>query len=323
VTEADNIRRGDDARRDAYEVWYLTWTDPRGCGYWLRYITEPGRGELWFARFDPARPERTFGIHKRFPRVESTADPFGVDIGGAHLGHDRAHGQLVGGGHDVRWELRWDPAPRTLRVQPDLSYRFGIGTSTLVSPNPRVVLSGSLAIDGESFAMDGAVMGQSHVFGTKHLHGWAWAHCTDFAGVDGAVLELVAARLHRRGVTLPSLLMLVLEVDGQVYRWNQFRHLALNRASWRTGHVELAAFSPLARLEGELACAPDALVQCEYEDPDGTRLYCANTEIGDARLVVKRLGRPPLVLESRGRAHFETGGRTRDPAVAREHVLVS
>ena len=45
MPEADNVRRWDDARTDAYEVWYLTWNHPAtGQGYWLRFVTEPGRG---------------------------------------------------------------------------------------------------------------------------------------------------------------------------------------------------------------------------------------------------------------------------------------
>ena len=323
MQEADNVRRWDDAAH-AYEVWYVTWNDPRtGAGYWLRYITEPGRGELWFARFDPARPARTFGIHKRFPRVESTVDPFGLDIGGAHLGHDRARGQLAGGGHDVRWDLRWDPAHRGLGVYPDLAYRYSIGPTQFKTPNPRVALTGSLVVDGETLVQDGAFAGQSHVWGKKHAFAWSWAHCAELAGADGAMFEFIGARIQRRGVTLPPLAMLVLDLDGERIGLNQFRHLVRNRASWRTGHVTFSAWSPRVSVEGELTCAPDALVLAPYEDPDGTDVYCANTEIGDARLVVKRFGRPPRVLESHGRCHFETGGRTRDPAVACEHVLVT
>jgi hypothetical protein len=322
VPEADNLRLGDDARRDAYEVWYLTWNEPvTGQGFWLRYITEPGRGELWFARFDPARPERTFGIHKRFAPPRTCSAPFSLELGGAHLGHDRAHGSLAGGGHAVSWDLRWDPAPRALRVQPDLSYRLHIGTSQVITPNPRVPLRGAVVVDGETLALGGSWLGQSHVFGTKHLYTWAWAHCAELDGAESALLELIATRLYRRGVLLPVTCMLVLELDGQRHHLNQFRHFVRNRASWHTGRISFSAWSRSLRLEGELACAPEALVQAEYEDPDGTRLYCANTEIGDARITVTQDGRKRH-LEAHGRAHFETGGRKRDPVVTRDHSLV-
>jgi hypothetical protein len=68
------------------------------------------------------------------------------------------------------------------------------------------------------------------------------------------------------------------------------------------------------------------MVNAPYFDPDGTALYCANTEIGDATLTVSRrsgLGWHEVRrLESRGRAHFELGGRECDPAVTRRHVTV-
>ena len=327
MPEADNIRRGDDARNDAYEVWYLTWNDPRtGQGFWLRHVTEPGRAELWFARFDPARPERTFGMHKRFDRIEARSEPFEIRIGGAVLANDHARGALAGAGHDVRWDLRWEPAAEPLLVQPALSYRFGIGTSRLVAPNPRVAMSGTVVVDGEPIPFEGALMGQSHVFGTKHLYTWAWAHCAELEGSEGALLELVTTRLYRRGFLLPTTCMVVLDLEGERHAFNQFRHFLGNEATWRTGEVKFVAWSPALKIEGELSCAPDALVQAEYEDPDGTRLYCSNTEIGDARLVVSRRTlrgwSEHRTLVSHGRAHFETGGRDKDPTVTREHVLV-
>ena len=96
--------------------------------------------------------------------------------------------------------------------------------------------------------------------------------------------------------------------------------------TWRTGHVAFSAWSPFVRIEGEMSCAPEQLVATPYEDPDGTHVWCHNTEIGDARVTIHRRGprgwKDPRVLVSRGRAHFETGGRERDPAVVREHLLV-
>ena len=52
-----------------------------------------------------------------------------------------------------------------------------------------------------------------------------------------------------------------------------------------------------------------------------------NTEIGDARITVYRRSGLRLAGASRAskrkrRAQFELGGRVRDPAVTREHILV-
>lgn len=334
MTESDNLRHWPADRRGVYEVWYATWNHPAtNQGFWLRFITEAPRdgvthGELWFARFDPARPERTFGIHKRFADVRSAEAPFALEIGGSRLGHDHSVGQLAGDGHDVRWDLRWEPAAQVLRHLPDVMYaRGGLGETTVQSPNPRVPLSGTLVVDGEPLTFDRAIAGQTHLWGRKHAYSWTWGRCAELAGAPDGLLELLGVRLQRRGVLLPPMTLVALDLDGEHHRFTQFRHVLGNRSTWTTGRVAFSAWSPTVRVEGELTASPDQLVNAPYLDPDGTEVFCANTEIGDARLTVwKRSGlgwREHRRLEAKGRAHFETGGRVRDDAVTRRHTLVS
>jgi hypothetical protein len=337
MTEAANHRHWSDADRGVYEVWYLTWNHPAtGQGFWLRYITEaprdgggPPRAELWFARFDPARPERTFGIHRRFPAAQlgATTDPFELIVAGCRLGHDHAFGELAGGGHDIRWDLRWEPAPRVLRQLPDVMYGGGgRGETTVQSPNPRVPMSGRLVVDGEELVFERAVLGQTHLWGKKHAFSWTWGRCAEFAGAPDAVLELLGVRLHRRGITLPPMFLLALDLDGERHRMNQFRHVVRNRASWQGCRVDFSAVSTTVKIEGELVCRPEDMLVAPYLDPDGTEVFCSNTEIGDARLVVwKRHGltwREHRRLDGTRRAHFEIGGRVRDRAVHADHLLV-
>ncbi len=345
MTEIDNVRRWRPEQPGVYEVWYTTWNHPKtDQGFWLRFITEAPktgtagsppygdapRGELWFARFDPTRPDKTFGIHKRFKSedVSSATDPFSVIISGCHMGHDHSFGELAGGGHDVRWDLRWVPAASTLRPLPDLMYaRGGLGDTRYHVPNPRVPLSGTLLVDGEELVFERAIAGQSHVWGTKHAYSWTWGRCGEFTGAPDAVLEILGARLQRRGLTLPPMMCVALDLDGEQHRLNQFRHVPFNRGSWGTGRATFSAWSPRVKIEGELTCSPDQMVNAPYVDPDGTELYCANTMIGDARLTIwKRDGtkwREHRRLEARRRAQFEIGTRVRDAVVTRPHVLVT
>lgn len=335
MSEQDNHRRWSEADRGVYEVWYMTWNDPAsGQGYWLRYITESPvagepRGELWFARFDPRDPSRTWAIHKHVPMkdVASGEKPFGVAIAGNRLGHDHAVGQLAGDGHHIRWDLRWDPASETVRFLPDAMYvRGGIAQTTVHSPNIRVPMSGTLVVDGETIAFDRVPFGQTHVWGKKHAYSWVWGHCNTFAGAPDGALELLGVQLQRRGITTPRMFMLVLNLDGEKYRLNQFRHVARNRGVWGNCRTDFVARSATVQIEGSMSCTPERMVAAPYEDPDGENLWCMNTMIGDARIVVsKRAGlgwREHRVLEATGTAHFELGDRTRDPAVTREHILV-
>ncbi len=335
MSELDNLRQWDATKRGVYEVWYLTWNHPEtGQGFWLRFVIEtpidhPARAELWFARFDPKHPDKTFGFHRRFPIAALAAkrDPFELAIGDGRLGHDHSFGDVAGAGHTVRWDLRWDPSPHVLRLFPDVMYvRGGLGETTVQSPNPRVPMSGRLVVDGEELVFDRAVLGQTHLWGKKHAYSWTWCRCAEFTGAPGAVLEILGVRIKRRGAVLPPLVMVVLELDGERHLLNQFRHVAMNRATWGGQHVSFAARSAFVKIDGELSCTPDQMVIAPYLDPDGTEVFCANTEIGDAQVTVsKRNGlgwREVRRLDGRGRAHFEIGGRERDPAVKRRHITV-
>lgn len=337
ATAADNVRRWDGATPGHYEVWYLTCNHVASqTGYWIRYTMEApldGVGEpyaqLWFAQFDAKDPRRTFGINRKFPiaAMTATADPFGVAIAGNQLGHDRMRGAIAGDGHDARWDLQWIPAARTHHHLPDVMYaRGGLGETTVLSPNLDVRLTGTITVDGRTLRLDGDPGGQTHVWGRKHAHAWAWGHCNAFDDHPDAAFEALTVRLRRRGVTLPPLTILTLYLGGETLAFNQFRHTAMNRGELGTGYYRFSAWKPTVRIEGEFSARPDDMVVAPYVDPDGAPSYCSNTEIGDLRITVwRRAGtrwREAARLVAPRRGHFEVGGRERDPAVVKDHVTI-
>ncbi len=338
---ADNVRRWDGTTPGHYEVWYLTCNHAASqTGYWIRYTLEaplPGAGgedaapyaQLWFARFDGRDPAGTFGINRKFPiaAMSAQADPFAVAIGANTLAHDRARGALAGDGHDVAWDLAWTPAPQTHRHLPDVMYRGGgLGETTVVSPNLDVALTGSITVDSHTLRFDGEPGGQTHLWGTKHAHAWAWGHCNAFEGRPGAALEALTVQLRRRGVTLPPMTIFTLYLDGEALAFNQFRHTPFNRAELGTGLYRFRAWSPLVRIDGEFSARPEDMLVATYHDPDGAPSYCANTEIGDLRVTVSRRAgtrwREAARLVAPRRGHFEVGSRVRDLAVTTDHVTV-
>ena len=81
MTERENLPG---ASAKGYEVWFLTLTDrASGQGFWIRSTIGTGAPAVWFARFDPADPARTFGIHRTNDTSEVASDRFEVRIGEA------------------------------------------------------------------------------------------------------------------------------------------------------------------------------------------------------------------------------------------------
>jgi hypothetical protein len=335
ATAPDNVRRWDGAAKKHYEVWYLTANHRASqTGFWIRYTMEsPIDGEpyaqLWFAQFDARDPTRTFGINRKFPIASMTAsaDPFGVAIGGNQIVHDRIRGALAGDGHDARWDLRWVPSAKTHRHLPDVLYaRGGISETCVLSPNLDVALVGSITVDGRTLQFDGEPGGQTHVWGRKHAHAWAWGHCNAFDDHPGAAFEGLCVRLKRGRVTLPPMTVVSLYLDGEPLLFNQFHHTPMNRGQFGSGFWRFQAWRPTVRIEGEFSARPEDMVVAHYEDPDGQPSFCSNTEIGDLRITVfRRAGtgwKEQAKLFAPRRGHFEVGARERDPAVVKDHVLV-
>lgn len=339
MAEIDNIRRWDGQQRGHYEVWYLTLNHrDSGTGYWIRYTLESPKedvgqpyAQLWFACFDPRHPSRTFAINRKFPidALTSGADPFAVTIAGSVLRNDGATGSLQGGGHTARWDLSWTPSATTHRHLPGVMYRRGgLGDTTVLSPNLDVAISGTIEVDGHTYDLGNEPGGQTHLWGRKHAHEWAWGHCNAFEDHPGAAFEALTVRLKRRGRVLPPLTIFCLYLEGREYRFTDYRDVVFTRGTFGTGRYQFRAASARIRIEGEYTCNPDDMVVATYHDPDGEAAFCANTEIADLRLTV--FERPhPLArwretahLVAPGTGHFEVGGRQRDVRVRRDHVTV-
>lgn len=337
ATGGDNVRVWQ-GQPGHYEVWYTTLNHrPSRTGFWIRYTMEApiaGHGDpyaqLWFAAFDAADPSRGFALNRKLPIAEmrASASPFEVRIGDSLIADGVARGSLAGAGHQARWDLTWKPAATTHRHLPGLIYRTKLGDTKVLSPSLDAPFSGTIEIDGRTLTLDGEPGGQTHLWGRKHAHAWAWGHCNAFEDRPGAAFETLTVQLARRGIVLPPLTLLTLYLDGETLRFTDFADTLFTRGRWGTARYDFRAIGPEVRIEGGYSCRPEDMTVAEYSDPDGDPSYCANTEVADLRITVYRrsgwLGR--WVEQARLRApetgHFEVAGRCPDPAITRRHVTI-
>ena len=333
ATEADNAPVWD-GRRGHYEAWYLTFNHaPSRAGFWIRYTLEAPRddaprAQVWFAAFGAHEPARTVALNRAYPLhdLRLQAAPFEVGVGPSVLRHDVARGDLEGGGHRVRWDLGWEAGSATHRHLPDVVYRTSFADTRVLSPNPRIALEGTVEVDGRRFDLAGEPGGQSHLWGRKHAHAWAWGRCSAFTEGGSAFVEALTVRVRRAGLTLPPVTFLAVHIDDAQLLFTSFRSALRSRGRFGTGRYAFSAESADARMAGEFACPPERMVQAEYADPDGERSFCANTEVADLTLTMQRRAAGAAWderrLVARGTAHFEVAGRRRDPAVRRVHAPV-
>lgn len=337
-TEKDNRMVWDQQKPGHYEVWYTTFNHrPSGTGFWIRYTLDApiaGKGEpfaqLWFGFFDKEHPQHNFGLNRKVKAslLQAHDDPFSLSIAGASLRHGGLKGQIAGDGHEASWDLGFKPALHTHHHLPRMVYTASWPDTRVLSPNLMVNFFGEVHVDGRTFDLDGEPGCQSHIWGRKHAHAWAWSHVSAFREDPTACLETLTVRLRRLGLVTPPMSFISFYLGSEVYHFREFVTLPLTRGRWETGLYRIRAVGPRIRLEGELRCRPEDMIMTPYEDPDGEPSFCHNTEVGDASLVVQTrrsfrsrfrdIGR----LTASGTAHFEIAGRSPDGFIARRHVTV-
>jgi hypothetical protein len=337
-SEADNRLVWDRLKAGHYEVWYSTFNHrSSGTGFWIRYTLEsplPGHGDpccqLWFAFFDAARPGRNLAINRKFPLREFSSEdsPFGVQLGESTLAQNRMKGSLAGDTHAVSWNLTYQPALFTHYHLPAPLYRTHFADTKVLSPNLIMHLFGEVTVDGETYDFEGEPGCQTHLWGRKHAHAWAWSHCNTFREDPTACLETLSIKLHRLGIVMPTMTLLSLYLGSEVYHLQEFPNIPFNRGKWETGLYRFSGVGRRIKIVGEMRCRPEDLVQATYHDPDGELSFCHNTEVADASLTFwirrglnapfKKVGR----LTSRRTAHFEYAGRSPDGHVLKKHVTL-
>lgn len=325
MTEADNTALA--SGRGVYEVWFLTFTDREtGRGYWIRSTYHaPSRGDAsagaWFARFDPADPDGTFGIHQVASSWSFDTQSFDVRVGNTKMASGHAGGSVDADGRTVSWQLDWPTGDPTYRLLPAAMYRGGIAPTKPYSPNVDTRISGSITVDGETSRIAGVPGQQGHLIGRAHAERWAWAHCGDFVGEE-AVVHALTAQSRRGPLTTPYLTSIGIRWQGRwirLVKWSRRRDFGLG--TWK-----LDLGNRTFRLAGRIESPPRGMVRARYEDPDGTLRFVHNSEIASCRLALfeRRAGgfEEVALLESRGTTHAEWAGRTPAAAVERTFVEV-
>ncbi|MDQ4143564.1 MAG: hypothetical protein M3198_07450 [Actinomycetota bacterium] len=319
----ENRMMWDRRSRSFMEVWYTTLNHPEtGLGVWLRYtITAPTSEarepycELWGFVFDPER-RLDFAAKDRYDISRLGAsngrdDGALVRIGDAWLSENHLDGSLEKDGRALRWSLDFEPAAHCFQHLPaQLRGRIEKRVSTVCSPNLAVPFSGVVAIDGRELVFDRARGSQSHRWGARHSLSWTWAHCSEWDEGE-AIFEGLAAQAALGPVPAPRSTFVFLRHGGEDIAFNELRWAMLARSDYDLPVWSFNARTDRWKIHGIASASPAHMFQVTYEDPDGSKRYCANSEISDLVIHVFRKAAGgwahDATLRAAGSAHLEFG----------------
>jgi len=301
--------------RGLYEAWYLTFNArPDSLGVWIRYtidtpIDGPGHCALWGHVFDARSPKRSFGFCARYPLTALSQPPRTlVQVGDARLEENRARGAIRQAGHSLEWDLRFDADPYAVHLTPYPLRALGLASTEVVFANPDAHFSGTLVIDGREVPIRREPGSQTHLWGKKHVERWAWAHCNAFDGRDDCSIDGVAAYLKPLRALGP-LTGIYVRYRGQDYCLNALPGLLSARSEVDFPLWRFDGRARDLRFEGTFRVAPERLLQVTYDDPDREKSFCANSEVADLSLTIRRGRRLLDRLAASGTAHLEFGSR--------------
>jgi hypothetical protein len=309
---ADRVRDPEGAQ-GWYEVFYVTVAVGGGRSVWLRWtLLRPCAGEatcaLWACAFDRERP-RWFAARRSLPASAwSVRDAGGVRVGDAELNPSGCAGEVAdASGRPMRWELSWRPIAEPAAYFPAAVERAAGAATFPIAAVPLARATGWIEVDGERIAVDGAPAQQSHLFGGRHANRWGWVHALGFEDDPDGFLTLIWARPQRAGGHIPAVSALLLRVDGTVHRSTGMR--AVRWSDLGGDGVLFRGRAGDARVAASVRAPVGMLTGVTYHDPDGSEVFCANTEVADleATVTVGDQRRPVRCVTACG---FERGSRT-------------
>ena len=314
-------------RSGFYEAWYVVASDARaGIGLWLRYSVDVDRAgapafALWGSWFEDGR---TFALKNPLPAA--AIGRTGVAFGPGELNADGCSGEVEGGGHTLRWRLRFGQGASAEEFIPRwLAAVAKLRGGGFVLPHPATTVTGAVEVDGRIVELQRVPAAQAHLWGRSRYPSWAWARCSAFAEDPGASVDLLDVE-GPAGVRVP---IFVFRFRGQTHRFGELPWIARSTSHLQSLSWHFSAQDARIAIDGVAQVGSARMVQVQYAEPDGgLHHHCVNSEVASLELRVRTRAfpgapwRPEATLTSRG-ASLEFCGQTPDPRVLNVLVVTS
>jgi hypothetical protein len=284
---------------------------------WIRYTVhkppnDPPRGFTWFTLFDagagvvaskagPASPDSPPGAYMRIG--ESIFTPEG------------ATGGAVSSQLEATWELRFDGEEPPVWHLPRWAYGAPVPRTKLLSPHPKVRVSGSVRAGERRLELEGWPGTVGHNWGSEHARRSIWIHGANFPGHEAAWLDLALGRVKLGPFTTPWIANGELCLEGRRHRLGGIERLRKTHVEESVESCRFSLAGEGIEISGRVGATKERFVSWLYAQPKGGERQTINCSIADLRLDVSRPGAGPVRLELTGGAAYELQMEERYPAI--------
>jgi hypothetical protein len=296
------------AAKGLYEVWFTMIDDLENqTSNWIRYTLlvrqtdlkgtkgkpiddiidsiSGGTAILWFANANAKDPSQNYMIKKIFPLSKAIGSKRTADGKYSVIKIDAAEITLDGmkggfetkGGKKVAWDLTFSHYMEPYKAVPNIARIFKITKNVWETVHPNLRMNGNITIDGKSRVIKDFPGAQTHTYGPSYSYEFVWGHCNTFKDTPEAFFDLGAK------ATKASLAFF----DGTTqYFFNKASTIKLIKVEKSLTLIKIRGGNKLIDLEGEITVPKELLIGVEYSGPEGSKLYCYNTEVADFKLKV-------------------------------------
>jgi Tocopherol cyclase len=329
----DNKCRWDGTTSPHYEVWFLTLNHRESQrGFWFRYVLDspitPSDASqpcasLWAAMFNRRYPEQNLGLKCQYPVDQCAFDDEAgsrLTVGDGVFSGCTASGLIQSATHSIQWDLSFVPCEKTYHHVPRAVIQLARPSSFVCSPNLATRFTGRIMVDDTEITVEDEPGCQSHLWGRKHVDEWVWVHSNAFENFPDTVFEGLAAGARRAGQMLPPIQSLYLRHRGEEHRFVRLRFAEQWQRKLGMGYWSFSAMNTRFYIEGAAQCRLRDMLQAEYTDPDGERLYCINSEVANLKIRLFRRvhgirWRHVETIKAYATAHLEHASREGDSDV--------
>lgn len=318
-------------RRGFHESWSLSLTDPSGTqALLLRFTLLMTKNrfhkiaETWavYYRREPNQEVSKWAVKQSFPIGTFQVPASGtIQIGDCLLSPGFTRGQIVSKGHNITWELQLNSqSDYPVILVPHSLQKLKIIENDLWSASEHLSATGTIQVNGNPMAFSELRGSQGHTSGPKSGHSWVRGHANSFINEKGEPVDFIFDGITAKarmtgGLSTPRISSFYFFHQGKHYHFNTIWDALHVRSKNTINSWQFQADRGELSFRGIMKAEHKDFAGLQYEDTDGSTLYCATSKLSDLQIHVYRNGKIESTFNAHATASFEVASRSKNPYV--------
>ena len=273
---------------NGFEIWFFVVLVPGvSRALWVRLTRfadrETSDARVWAVVSEDGRVTAEREILPVDAMTTEAADgELHLRVGDAELGHGFSRGRCG----RIAWDFEFDASDPLVERLPKLPSFISLGTHS-THPHAGAKVRGWIELDGRQLALDGGMLTQMHIWGTRRVEHLRWAWAPHFEGCgEAAELELTAVATKADG---PKLCALWVRIGDLLFDHSGLLESARATVqSLRPGVLHHVAHDGGRRLVVRVWARAETFAGWDYRKVDGGHLHVAQSDLATIELELYR-----------------------------------